>query len=154
MITTVMTTDKKEFREMLDKLNVMQKRVFSPDEVDYLTDCDGFEYLEFKQEDESDEELLKLFSTWLHERPKQQGHVDYYILFYHRKDERLTHFQLEYMNRHITECFDTSHGWLYEINNRMRFRLRIRLICSYKKRFQRLTRKDWRGGVEIDNDNQ
>ena len=58
MITTVMTTDKKEFREMIDKLNVMQKRVFSPDEVDYLTDCDGFEYLEFKQEDESDEELL------------------------------------------------------------------------------------------------
>ena len=51
MITTVMTTDKKEFREMIDKLNVMQKRVFSPDEVDYLTDCDGFEYLEFKQED-------------------------------------------------------------------------------------------------------
>lgn len=150
MITTRLTTKKSEFREMLSNLNAQQKRLFSPDEVDYLTNCDSFEYLEFKQEDEDDDEFLKLFSTWLHERPKHQGHVDYYVLFYLCMGETLTREQFEYMERNVAECFDTSHGWIYEINNRIRFKMRVRLICSYKNKMRRLTRKDWREGTEID----
>ena len=118
--------------------------------MDYLTNCDNFEYVEFIQEDECDDEFLKLFTTWLHERPKHQGHVDYYVLFYLRMGETLTQEQFEYMERNVAECFDTSHGWIYEINNRLRFKLRVRLICSYKNKIRRMTRKDWREGVEID----
>lgn len=142
MITTELTTNKQEFREMLSNLRVKQSSVFSPDEVDYLSSCDSFEYVELKQENEEDDEFLKLFSTWLHERPKQQGHVDYYILVFHRKGERLTPEQFEYMERNVADCFDVSHGWLCEINHRMRFRIHIRLICSYRKEFHRLTRKE------------
>jgi len=142
MITTTLTTDKQVFHEMLSNLKAKQNRIFSPDEVDYLSDCSDFEYVEFKQESEEDDEFLKLFSTWLHERDKQQGHVDYYILVFHRLGERLTPEQFEYMERNVSECFDTSHGWLREINHRMRFRIHIRLICSYKKEFHRLTRKN------------
>lgn len=142
MITETLTTDKQEFREMLNSLNARQKRIFSPDEVNYLVDCDSFEYLEFRQENETDDEFLKLFSVWLHERDRQQGHVDYYILVFHRLGERLTSEQFEYMERNVAECFDTSHGWLLELNHRKRFRLRIRLICSYKKEFRRLTGKE------------
>ena len=119
----------------------MQKCIFSQDEIDYLSNGIILECVELKQEDEDDDEFLRLFSTWLHERPKKQGYVDYYIIVCHRKGERLTSEQFEYMERNVSECFDTSHGWLYEINHRMRFRLRIELICSYKKEFRRLTRK-------------
>ena len=142
MITTTLATTKTEFRERLNNLKVMEKRIFSQDEIDYLSNGINFECVELKQEDEDDDEFLKLFSTWLHESPKQQGHVDYYIIVRHRKGERLTSEQFDYMERNVAECFDTSHGWLYEINHRMRFRLRIELICSYKKEFRRLTRKE------------
>jgi hypothetical protein len=142
MITTTLATTKTEFRERLNNLKVMEKRIFSQDEIDYLSNGINFECVELKQEDEDDDEFLKLFSTWLHERPKQQGHVDYYIIVCHRKGERLTSEQFEYMERNVADCFDTSHGCLYEINHRMRFRLRIELICSYKKEFRRLTRKE------------
>ena len=142
MITTTLATTKTEFRERLNNLKVMEKRIFSQDEIDYLSNGINFECVELKQEDEDDDEFLKLFSTWLHERPKHQGYVDYYIIVCHRKGERLTSEQFEYMERNVADCFDTSHGWLYEINHRMRFRLRIELICSYKKEFRRLTRKE------------
>ena len=146
MITETLTTDKQEFREMLNSLNAKQKRIFSPDEVEYLANNEGFEAVELKQEDETDEEFLTLFSTWLHERPQQQGHIDYYILFYLRTGEQLSSEQFEYMERNVAECFETNHGWLYELNDRLRFRIRIRLICSYKKPFRRLARKNWRDG--------
>jgi hypothetical protein len=142
MKTTVLANNRQEFRERLNNLKVMGKSIFSQDEIDYLSNGINFECVELKQEDEDDDEFLKLFSTWLHERPKQQGHVDYYIIVCHRKGERLTSEQFEYMERNVADCFDTSHGWLYEINHRMRFRLRIELICSYKKEFRRLTRKE------------
>ena len=142
MITTTLATTKEKFRERLNDLKVMQKCIFSQDEIDYLSNGINFECVELKQEDEDDDEFLKLFSTWLHERPKRQGYVDYYIIVCHRKGEHLTPDQFEYMERNVAECFDTSHGWLYEINHRMRFRLRIQLICSYKKEFHRLTRKE------------
>ena len=142
MITTTLATTKAEFRERLNNLKVMGKSIFSQDEIDYLSNGINFECVELKQEDEDDDEFLKLFSRWLHERPKKQGYVDYYIIVCLRKGERLTSEQFEYMERNVAECFDTSHGWLYEINHRMRFRLRIELICSYKKEFRRLTRKE------------
>ena len=56
MKTTVLATNKQEFKEGLNNLKMMQKCIFSPDEVDYLTDCDNFEYVELIQEEESDEE--------------------------------------------------------------------------------------------------
>ena len=144
MITTQLATNMTDFRKCLEQLKVKGKCIFSPDEVQYLAGCDAFEAVEFKQENETDEEFLTLFSTWLHERPQQSGHTDYYILFYLRTGERLTPEQFEYMERNVAECFETNHGWLYELNNRLRFRLRIRLICSQKKSFHRLVRKDWR----------
>ncbi len=150
MITTKLVTNRTEFRRFLEKIKVENKRIFSPDEVAYLADTDGFEALEFKQEDETDEEFLSLFSAWLHERPQLEGHIDYYILVCLRKYQELTDEQFEFLERNVAECFETNHGWLYELNHRMRFRLRIRLICSYKKSFRRLIRKDWRKGMEID----
>lgn len=151
MITTVLASDKTEFQKYIEQLKVKGKRIFSPDEVEYLANCDDFEAVELKQEDETDEEFLTLFSTWLHERPQQQGHIDYYILFYLRTGEQLTPNQFEYMERNVAECFETNHGWLYELNDRLRFRLRIRLICSHKKSFRRLVRKDWRNCMETYN---
>ncbi len=149
MITTVLATNKTEFQKYTEQLKVKGKRIFSPDEVEYLVNCDEFEAVELKQEDETDEEFLTLFSTWLHERPQQSGHTDYCILFYLRTGEQLTSEQFEYMERNVAECFETNHGWLYELNDRLRFRLRIRMICSYKKSFRRLVRKDWRNGMDI-----
>ena len=146
MITTEITTNKSEFLEMLNGLKVKGKHIFNPDEANYLADCTAHEAVDFKQENESDDEFLKQFSIWLHERPKRLGHVDYYILVYHRMGEKLTSAQFEYMERNVAECFDTSHGWLYEINHRMRFHLRIQLICSNKDVFRRLTKKDWAKG--------
>ena len=151
MITTNHATNRVEFREYINQLKVNnQKRIFSPDEVNYLADCYDFEAVEFKQESETDEEFLQLFSTWLHERPKKMGHVDYYVLFYLRTAEHLSREQFEFMERNVAECFDISHGWLYEINDRIRFRLRIRLMCSYKRGIRRLTRKEWRMGMDIE----
>jgi len=151
MITTTLVTTNTEYNNFLQQLRIENKSIFSPDEVEYLANNDGFEAIEFIQEEETDEEFFTLFSTWLHEQPRQQVHVDYYILFYLRKGEQLTDDQFEYMERNVAECFDVSHGWLYELNHRMRFRLRIKLICSYKKVFRRLTRKDWRKGMTIEN---
>ena len=151
MITTTLANNKTEFRTYIEQLKVKGKHIFSPDEVEYLADNDDFEAVELKQEDETDEEFLTLFSTWLHERPQQSGHTDYYILFYLRTGEQLTPEQFEYMERNVAECFETNHGWLYELNDRLRFRLRIRLISSHKKSFRRLVRKDWRNCMDIEN---
>ena len=150
MITTGLVANKADFRDYLGQLRVKNKRIFSPDEVKYLADCNNFEAVELKQEGETDEEFLRLFSTWLHERPKPKMHVDYYILFYLRTGESLSKEQFEFMERNVAECFDTSHGWLYELNDRLRFRLRIRVICSYKKGIHRLTRKDWRECMDFE----
>lgn len=151
MITTILATNNSEFNGFLQQLRIENKSIFSPDEIEYLANNDAFEAMEFIQEDETDEEFLTLFSTWLHERPQQPFHTDYYVLLYLRKGEQLTDDQFEYMERNVAECFDVSHGWLYELNHRMRFRLRIKLICCYKKGFRRLTRKDWRKGTTIEN---
>ena len=150
MIVTKLANNRPEFRKILSKIKVNDRRIFSPDEVDYHLDCNGYEAVEFTQEQEMDDEFLKLFSTWLHERPKRVGFVDYYILVYNRKNEKLTDEQFDYMERNIAECFDSSHGWLYEINHRMRFKLRVQLFCSYKNTIRRLTRRSWRDGIIID----
>ena len=53
MITTVLATNKTEFQKYIEQLKVKGKRIFSPDEVEYLANCDGFEAVELKQEDVS-----------------------------------------------------------------------------------------------------
>ena len=63
MITTSLAANKTEFRNYLEQLKVKSKRIFSPDEVEYLANNDGFEAVELKQENETDDEFLKLFST-------------------------------------------------------------------------------------------
>lgn len=63
MITTNLAANKTEFRNYLEQLKVKNKRIFSPDEVEYLANNDGFEAVELKQENETDDEFLKLFST-------------------------------------------------------------------------------------------
>ena len=151
MIVTKLATNRPEFRRYLEGLKVKGKRIFSQDEVEYLAENDGFEAVELKQEDESDDEFLSLFSTWLHERPQQTGHIDYYVLLCLRLGEQLTPELFDYMERNVAECFETNHGWLYELNDRMRFRMRIKLICSYKRSFRRFVRKDWRKCVDVEN---
>ncbi len=144
MVITELAKNKKDFKMLLTDQRVLGKRVFSDDEAVYLSDCNYYEAVEFKQEDETENEFMENVSKWLHERPKRLGHVDYYVLVYLKKDQRLTDSQLEYLERNVAECFDTSHGWLCEINHRLRFRLRILLISSYKNDFRRLTRKQWK----------
>ena len=151
MITTRITTP---FVKYLSSLKVYGRQLFSNDEILYLYDANtAREVYDFKQEGETDDEFLRLFSTWLHERPKQQGYVEYYVLVFMRQNELLTASQFEFLERNVTECFDTSHGWLYEINHRLRFRLHIQLICTYPKSFYRLVRKDWRNCPHINPNN-
>ena len=97
---------------------------------------------EFKQEGENDHEFLRLFSTWLHEYPQIGGHTEYYLLMGMRQGEHLTDEEFEFLERNVAECFASSHGWYYEINHRMRFRLNITLIISQHKEFRRLIKKE------------
>ena len=61
MITTVLASDKTEFQKYIEQLKVKGKRIFSPDEVEYLANCDDFEAVELKQEDETDEDGSPLY---------------------------------------------------------------------------------------------
>ena len=58
-----------------------------------------------------------------------------------RYGQYLSNDEFEYLERNIPECFEKGHVWLYEINYRRRFRLRIQLIRCLKKDFQRVIRK-------------
>jgi hypothetical protein len=100
---------------------------------------------EFKQEGESDQEFLRLFSAWLHEYPQIGGHTEYYLLMGMRLNEHLSKENLEFLERNVAECFASSHGWYYELNHRLRHRLRITLIMSQQKEFRRLIKKDLPG---------
>ena len=39
MIVTKLANNRPEFRKILSKIKVNDRRIFSPDEVDYLSDC-------------------------------------------------------------------------------------------------------------------
>ena len=41
MIVTKLANNRPEFRKILSKIKVNDRRIFSPDEVDYLLDCNG-----------------------------------------------------------------------------------------------------------------
>lgn len=126
----------------LDSLKVRGHKILSEDTINYLTGQDAkCTAYEFKQENENDHEFLQLFSTWLHEIPHVDGHVEYYLLMGMRYGERLSKEELEFLERSVADCFTYSHGWYYEMNHRLRYRLRITLIMSQKTNFRRLIRK-------------
>ena len=72
---------------------------------------------------------------------EDNGYVDVYMVVYLRYGQYLSNDEFEYLERNIPECFEKGHVWLYEINYRRRFRLRIQLIRCLKKDFQRVIRK-------------
>jgi len=94
------------------------------------------------QENETDREFYEMFVKWLHEGMPVYGYVDIYMVVYLRYGQYLSNDEFEYLERNIPECFEKGHVWLYEINYRRRFRLRIQLIRCLKKDFQRIIRKD------------
>ncbi len=127
----------------LNSLKVRGHQIFSEDTRNYLTEpgtlCAAYE---FKQEGESDHEFLRQFSTWLHELPHFDGHVEYYLLMGMRLGSHLSKDEFEFLERNVAECFASSHGWYYELNHRLRHRLRITLIMSQNKAFRRLIKKE------------
>ena len=133
-------------RLYLDSLKVRGHKILSDDTMNYLTEqgsrCAAYE---FKQEGESDHEFLRLFSVWLHELPHFDGHTEYYLLMGMRLGERLSDDEFEFLERNVADCFAYSHGWYYELNHRLRHRLRITLIMSQKPEFRRLVKKELPG---------
>ena len=127
-------------RLYLDSLKVRGHKILSEDTMNYLTAPGTLSTAyEFKQEGESDQEFLRLFSAWLHEYPQPvDGHTEYYLLMGLRLDEHLTKDELEFLERNVADCFD-------ELNHRLRHRLRITLIMSQQKEFRRLIKKDLPG---------
>ena len=69
------------------------------------------------------------------------GCDDGYMAVYLGCRQYISNDEFEYLERNIPECFEKGHVWLYEINYRRRFRLRIQLIRCLKKDFQRIIRK-------------
>ena len=144
MIVTKIETP---FRKYLEDLKVPSAplmkggTIFSPDEINYLTRCSTPSVYEFTQENETDREFYEMFVKWLHEEEPINGYVDTYIIVYLRYVQRLNTYEFEYFRRNIPECFMKGHVWLYEMNYRMRFRLRIKLIRCLKNDFQRIIRK-------------
>lgn len=130
----------------LDSLKVRGHKILSEDTTNYLTAPGTLSTAyEFKQEGESDHEFLRQFSEWLHEQPRTEGHVEYYLMMGMRLGQRLSEEEYAYLERNVTECFAYSHGWYYELNHRLRHRLRITLIMSQKSEFKRLIKKELPG---------
>lgn len=115
---------------------------FQPDEINYLARYSIPLVYEFVQENETDRDFYEKFVKWLHEEMPVYGYVDVYMVVYLRYGQYLSNDEFEYLERNIPECFEKGHVWLYEINYRRRFRLRIQLIRCLKKDFQRIIRKD------------
>ena len=114
--------------------------IFSPDEINYLTRYSSVSIYEFAQETESDREFLELFIKWLNEEDTVEGYVDTYMIFYLRYMQRLTEDEFKYLEHNIPS-FGKGHSWLYELNYRRRFRLRIKLIHCLKKDFKVIIKK-------------
>ena len=127
----------------LNSLKVYGRKILSEDTMNYMTASGALSVAyEFKQEGETDHDFLRLFSTWLHEYPQPvDGHTEYYLLMGLRLGERLSIDELEFLERNVSDCFAYSHGWYYEINHRLRHRLRITLIMSQHNEFRRLIKK-------------
>ena len=143
----IVVKNKTLFREFLESLKVPSAprmkggTIFSPDEINYLTRYSTPLVYEFIQENETDREFYEMFVKWLHEEMPVYGYVDVYMVVYLRYGQYLSNDEFEYLERNVPECFEKGHVWLYEINYRRRFRLRIQLIRCLKKDFQRIIRK-------------
>lgn len=117
--------------------------MFSPDEINYLTRDSLSSVYEFKQEDETDREFYEMFVRWLHaEEPVLDYYIDAYLVFYLRDGQTLSEDELKFLGQTVPERFGKGRIWIYELNHRMRFRLRIQLICSLKTKFIRIIKKD------------
>lgn len=139
----IITPAKIAMKDYLRTLKISGHHIFSEDTMEYLTSpeskCMAYE---FKQENETDEEFLENFSKWLHEYPQIEGHVEYYLLMGLRYKKHLTRDQYDYLEHNVCECFAFSHGWYYELNHRVRYRLHITLVMSQNRNFRRLVKKE------------
>jgi len=139
----IATAVNKPMKDYLKVLKIFGHCIFSEDTMAYLTSPDNkcMAY-EFKQENESDMEFLENFSKWMHEWPKVEGHVEYYLLMGLRYNKHLSEEQYEYLERNFCDCFSFSHGWYYELNHRVRYRLHITLVMSQNRNFRNLVKKE------------
>lgn len=145
MIVTKIDTPFRKFLESLKVPSAPRMKggtIFNPDEINYLARYSIPLVYEFVQENETDRDFYEKFVKWLHEEMPVYGYVDVYMVVYLRYGQYLSNDEFEYLERNIPECFEKGHVWLYEINYRRRFRLRIQLIRCLKKNFQRIIRKD------------
>lgn len=137
------------FRSFLESLkvpsvpNMKGGTLFSSDEINYLARYSLPSIHEFVQEDESDGEFLEMFTRWLHEEEVIDGYVDTYMIFYLRYAQKLSNDEFKYLERNVP-CSGKGHVWLYELNFRRRFRLRIKLIRCLKTDFKSIIRKETR----------
>ena len=126
----IVTTNKLPMKTYLDRLKVEGKHILSKDTTNYLlddSDCCAYEFLQENRED--DHEFLRLFTTWLHEQPRTDGYVEYYLLLGLRYRRSLKQEEFEFLEREVTECFASSHGWYYEL-----------IVCR-KRKFLQLIKK-------------
>ena len=137
------------FRSFLESLkvpsvpNMKGRTLFSPDEINYLARYSFPSIYEFVQENEPDKEFLETFTQWLREDEIIDGYVDTYMIFYLRYAQKLSGDEFEYLERNIP-CLGKGHVWLYELNYRRRFRLRVKLIHCLKTDFKPIVRKEIR----------
>ena len=138
----IVTTNKLPMRTYLDRLKVEGEKILSEDTIKYLTtesECCAYEFLQEGRED--DHEFLRLFTAWLHEQPQTEGYIEYYLFLGLRYRRHLREEEFEFLEREVTECFASSHGWYYELNHRTRNHLRIKLIVCRKRKFRQLIKK-------------
>lgn len=99
--------------------------------IKYIEEIDRF----WKAEDEK-------YLIWEHKGiPFCDSYVDTYIILYLRNGEHLDDDSFKFLEQTIPNHTGRSHTWLYELNYRMRFRLRIQLIRCLKYDFTRLIKK-------------
>lgn len=83
------------------------------------------------------------YLIWEHKGiPFCDSYVDTYIILYLRNGEHLDDDSFKFLEQTIPNHTGRNHTWLYELNYRMRFRLRIQLIRCLKYDFTRLIKKD------------
>ena len=100
-------------------------------QVKYIEEIDRF----CKAEDEK-------YLVWEHrEVSPLDAYVDTYLILYLRNGEHLSDDDLNFLAHAMPNYTGKNHIWLYELNYRMRFRLRIQLIRCLKYDFTRLIKK-------------
>ena len=129
-----------EQREYLSSLKMNETNLFNDRELDFLLEHSKCEIYEFTQETETDSDVdfYHHFIEWIKELP-HHGYVYYYIIAGMKKGENLSDDEFDYLERNITECFDTGYGWIAQTNKERRFKRRIKLVLFEKHNgFRRL----------------